>query len=147
MKTKIILTTLVLSSALLSCNSAHNKINQVSEKVGQAGGELVKNVSTGVEKAFDLKIVLSEQLKSKGISLGKITLSNDSSGIDNKVSVYMIFTEDFKGSLIMKAFDNKNLEMGRTKVELLSHKGDAKYVDFCFDPRTNIDTDSKLTLE
>ncbi|MEO8147407.1 MAG: hypothetical protein ABI723_07210 [Bacteroidia bacterium] len=138
---------LSLSLLLLSCNSAHEKINQVSEKVGQAGGEVIKSVSTGVEKAFDIKVELSEILKSQGINLGKVTVSNDSAGTDNKVSVYIIFTNDFNGTVTMKAFDNKNLEMGRVKINLDMKKDDAKFVDFRFDSRTNIDTDSKLTIE
>ena len=147
MKTKTSLFSLLLSLSLFSCNTAHDKINQVSEKVGQAGGEVIKSVTTGVDKAFEIKIELSENLKAQGVELGKTTLGNDSTGTDNKVSVYVIFTKDYKGSLLMKAFDNKNLEMGRVKLNLDMRKDEAKFVDFCFDIRTNIDTDSKLTIE
>src|SRR6185436_7903206 len=114
-----------------------DKINQVSEKVGQAGGEVIKSVTTGVDKAFEIKIDVSENLKSQGVELGKTTLGNDSTGTDNKVSVYIIFTKDYKGFLLMKAFDNKNLEMGRVKLNLDMKKDEAKFVDFCFDIRTN----------
>ena len=126
---------------------AHEAIATTSEKVGQTAGELVKNVSTGVEKAFNVKIELSEKLKAKGVSFGQIKVSNDSTGTDNKVSVYMIFSNDFNGEMIMKAFDNNNLEMGRIRISISAKKDEARFFDFVFDPRTNIDTDSKLTLE
>lgn len=147
MKTKIFITVILICHTLTSCNTAHEKINEVSEKVGQAGGEVIKSVTTGVDKAFEVNVELAENLKSQGINLGKVTLSNDSTGTDNKVSVYIIFTKDFKGQLTMKAFDNKNLEMGRVKTDIEMKKDDAKFVDFKFDLRTNIDTDSKLTIE
>jgi len=149
MKSKISLLSLLLflSLSIISCNTAHDKINQVSEKVGQAGGEVIKSVTTGVDKAFEIKIELSENLKSQGIELGKISLANDSTGTDNKVIVYIISKKDFKGTVFMRAFDNRGLEMGRVKLNLDMEKEEAKFIDFCFDSRTNIDTDSKLTIE
>ena len=135
--------------SLISCSSdrAHEAIKSTSEKVGQTAGEVVKNVTTGVEKAFSINIEMSDTLKKQGISFGQIKVGNDSTGTDNKVSVYMIFTNDFSGRMTMKAFDNNNLEMGRIQMQIEAKKNDAKFFDFKFDARTNIDTDSKLTLE
>ena len=147
MKILFFISVLITYLSLASCNNAQEKINKVSEKVGESGGELIKSVTTGVDKAFNVNVDLAENLKTQGITLGKVTVSNDSIGTDNKVSVYMIFTKDFKGNMIMKAFDNKNLEMGRVKIDIDMKKDDAKFFDFCFDTRTNIDTDSKLTIE
>ncbi len=147
MKTIFFISIVITYLSLTSCQSAQEKINKVSEQVGESGGELIKSVSTGVDKAFDVKIDLSANLKEQGLTLGKVTLGNDSGGTDNKVSAYLIFTKDFKGTLVMKAFDNKNLEMGRVKIDIDMKKDDAKFFDFLFDTRTNIDTDSKLTIE
>lgn len=144
---KLVIITILSIVAIAACNTAQDKINAVSEKVGETGGAIVKSVSTGVEKAFDLKVELSSSLLSSGISVGKIKLSNDSSGTDNKVSVYLIFAKDYKGTLTMKAYDAKQLEMGRSKILINALKDEARFIDFSFDPRTNIDTDSKLTIE
>jgi hypothetical protein len=144
---KLLFILLLTIVAIAACNTAQDKISAVSEKVGETGGAIVKSVSTGVEKAFDLKVELAPVLQSRGISVGKIKLSNDSVGTDNKVSVYLIFSKDFKGTLTMKAFDAKQLEMGRARAIVTALKDEARFIDFSFDPRTNIDTDSKLTIE
>lgn len=140
---------ITLSVLAQSCSSERTQdaIATTSEKVGQTAGELVKNVTTGVEKAFNIKIDISPELQNKGINLGKISLGNDSTGVDNKVSVYIIFNSDFKGTLTMKAFDNNALEMGRVQLPVEAKKNEARYCDFAFDVRTNIDRDSKLTIE
>ena len=71
----------------------------------------------------------------------------DSSGHDNILTVYMIFNTDFNGMITAKAFDKKGAEMGRVKVPVDKKKEEAGFVEFRFDPRTNIDTDSKIILE
>lgn len=135
--------------ALIQCssNDTKEKINKVGNVTGQAVGELVSGISSGVKKAFDVKIDLPKSLTDKGIRLGKTSVSSDSTGNDNLLTVYIIFNNDFKGELTAKAFDNKGLEMGRVKLNIEGKKDEAKYFDFHFDKRTKIDFDSKLTIE
>lgn len=101
----------------------------------------------GVEQAFNINIELSDHLKQKGIKLGKVILANDSLGTDNMLNVYIIFDKDFKEPITLKAFDNRGLEMGRSKQEITATKDEARFYDFHFDKRTNIDTDSKIVME
>ena len=61
--------------------------------------------------------------------------------------LYVIFNKDFDGKLTAKAFDEQNLEMGRSLVQLSGKQGDAKFIEFHFDKRTNIDSKNKLTIE
>jgi hypothetical protein len=61
--------------------------------------------------------------------------------------VYVIFTQDFKGSLTAKAYDDNSLEMGRVKIAVEGKKDEAKYVEFHFDKRTNIDSKNMLKIE
>jgi len=49
--------------------------------------------------------------------------------------------------LVAKVFDRKGLEMGRARQKVTAVKGDAKFIEFHFDKRTNIDVDSKITIE
>ena len=110
-------------------------------------GEFTHGVSTGVDNALQVTITPSDELKGKGIKIGKVTVSSDSGAIDNLLNVYTIFDNDFKGSIRMKVFDNKGLEMGRCTLDIDGKRGDAKYYDYKFDKRTNIDKDSKVTME
>lgn len=134
---------------MISCSSddVKEKINKAGDVAGQAVGEFASGVSSGVGKAFDMKVDLSEMLKQKGIGLGKITVSSDSGASDNLLTAYVIFNQDYQGTLTAKAFDVKGLEMGRARLEVSGKKDEARYLEFHFDKRTNIDNDSKLTIE
>ena len=132
-----------------TCTTPETKknINKVGDAAGQAVGEFVEGVAHGVEKAFDMRVELPRFMAEKGIKFGKISVTNDSIGTDNLLLIYMIFENDYSGDITAKAFDNKGLEMGRVKVKVIGKKNEAKFVEFHFDQRTNIDSDSQLTLE
>lgn len=134
---------------LIGCSGSavKEKINKAGDVTGQAVGEFASGVTSGMEKAFDVTVNPSADLLAKGISLGKSTVSSDSGATDNLLTVYVIFQNDFTGSLTIKAFDNKGIEMGRVKNDVSGKKDEAKYIEFRFDKRTNIDFDSKLNLE
>ena len=146
MKSLLVLAIAIVFTAC-STEKIKEKINKTGDVAGQAVGEFTSGVASGVEKAIEPKIVLNEKLKSNGISFGKIIISGDSSNLENILTAYVIFGADFKGYLTAKAFDNKNREMGRVKVEVTGMKDDARYVEFRFDPRADIDNDSELIIE
>ncbi|MBK6837206.1 MAG: hypothetical protein IPG90_02110 [Bacteroidetes bacterium] len=134
---------------LFSCSSesVKEKINKAGDVTGQAIGEFTEGVSSGVEKAFDTKVLIADGLKAQGIECGKTTVSSDSSAADNLLTVYVIFNQDFSGEITAKAFDKVNNEMGRIKLAVNAKKDESRYLEFHFDPHTNIDHDSKLTIE
>jgi hypothetical protein len=145
---KTITATLLLTS-LVACSSESikEKINKAGNIAGQATGEFVEGAAKGIEKAFDVKVAIDKALESKGIQFGKCTVCNDTVGIDNLLVVYVIFNQDFKGTLTAKAFDENALEMGRVGVALEGKKNEAKYIEFHFDKRTNIDSNNRLVIE
>ena len=64
------------------------------------------------------------------------------------ISILINFdSKDFKKSLVLKAFDSKNLEMGRSVVKIKAKANHAAFYGFALDTLTNINADSKLTLE
>ena len=134
-----------------SCSETKEKaketINAGGEIVGKTVGEFSKGVSTGVDETFEIKIDAAQELAQEGVSLGKIELKSINGGHDNLVNTYLIFSKDFKKSLVLKAFDSKNLEMGRSFLEIKAKANDAAFYGFALDTLTNIDADSKLTLE
>jgi hypothetical protein len=64
-----------------------------------------------------------------------------------KVNVYLIAKNDFKGKLIMKAFNSDKKEIGRSSIEVTIKKDDAKYVDFSFDERTHLLQTDYFTIQ
>lgn len=140
---------LLVSILMFACTSKSVKenINKAGDVTGQAIGEFTEGVSSGVEKAFDTKVVISESLKTKGIDCGKTTVTSDTNATDNVLTLYVIFNQDFTGDITAKAFDKQNNEMGRMKLTVQGKKDESKFLEFHFDPHTNIDHDSKLTIE
>lgn len=139
---------LLISLLLTACSSGDvkEKINQAGDVAGQTVGEFASGISSGVEKAFEVKIGLNQMLINEGVSIGKVSL-NDSGGNDNVLTVYMMFSRDFDRNITAKAFDSKGAEMGRVRAPVRFKTDEAGFVEFRFDPRTNIDSDSKIILE
>jgi hypothetical protein len=138
---------LCLALLLSSCNRCNHAVNEASNKAGETTGNIVKNVTNGVKNAFDVKAQVADGLTSKGINTGKVQLNSNNGGTDNVLSIYIIFNKDFKAAITAKVFDAAGLEMGRTTVTVNGKAGQATFVDFSFDKRTNIDNDSKLMIE
>lgn len=143
------LSLLLLASA--SCQRAKDKtkevINETGQAAGKAAGEFAEGVATGTTATFDFKLDLAQALKDKGLTTGKYMVSSSGTGTDNNVSVYIIFNQNFNDSITAKAFDKSGLEMGRAGQRVNGKKGEAFYVDFIFDDRTNIDAKSSVTIQ
>ncbi len=140
---------LVITLPMMSCggNTVKDGINKAGDVAGQAAGEFVEGAAHGVEKSFELNPIIDPALQAKGVALGSYNVSSDSVGNDNVLTLYVIFNQPFQGPLLAKVFDHKQLEMGRATSEVTATKGEAKYIDFKFDPHANIDSDTKVTLE
>lgn len=144
-----LLNALLITLTLTGCSrcSVNETINKGSKKAGEAVGNVVQGVSSGIENAFDTKVEVSEGLQKLGLQTGQIQLSNAQEGKDNLLSIYFIFGNDVDTRITCKAYDKKGQEMGRASSDVKGKKGDASFVDFVFDKRTNIDSDSKVTIE
>ncbi len=137
-----------------ACNRVREKANDTVNKGGKAVGEtatefiggVVEGVDNTIETKFDSKIVLSEELTKKGISIGKCHVEKGSLGKDNKLVVYIISENDFNGTLTFKVFDKNNAEYGRQTIEVNSKAGEAGYHDILFDPRTDIESKSTIKI-
>ena len=80
---------LLVSILMFACTSKSVKenINKAGDVTGQAIGEFTEGVSSGVEKAFDTKVVISDSLKTKGIDCGKTTVTSDTNATDNVLTL------------------------------------------------------------
>jgi hypothetical protein len=142
---------LSISILIISCNWAKDKakdtVHKSGEIVSEAGSEFADGVAKGVKETFKNEVKLSEDLKTKGIKTGKISFHSSDSTTDNILTVYVIFENDFNHDITIKVFDEQGLEYGRTTENIFGKKGEAKYFDFIFDKRTDIDGKGKITIE
>lgn len=127
-------------------DKAKNTVNKSGEAVGETATEFFNGVKKGVDNTLDSKIIISDELKDKGISIGKYYIENDSLGKDNKLLIYIITEQDYEGVLTFKVFDKNNAEYGRQKIEVNSKAGDAAYHDVMFDSRTDIESKSTIKI-
>jgi hypothetical protein len=135
--------------ACCSCSSENikEKINKTGDVAGQAIGEFTSGVTSGVEKAIEPKIEINDALAKQGLTFGKSFITTDSADGENILNIYIIYNVDFTGSLTAKAYDSKGLEMGRVKLAVEGKKEEAGYLEFRFDKRTDMDNDSRITIE
>lgn len=102
-----------------------------AESLTQGVGEVVKGAGKGFDASMsEVKISVVQALGTKGIQ------STRASRKEQMVVAYVIFDQDFSGSLSLRAMDSKNTEVGRSNVKLEEKAGSAKYIEFPFDPNT-----------
>jgi len=144
----LLIVNIMFTSCFLTSDKTRKTINEGGENVGKTASEFIEGISEGVHKSLECEISLSQNLKDKGISTGKFYIANDSLGnLNNVLTVYFIFEKDFNNEISVKIFDKNNLEMGRTKIRVQAKAQEAKYYDFKFDKRTNIEVKSKIVIE
>lgn len=135
----------------MSCNRMADKtkegINKGGEIVGETATEFFEGISEGVDKTLECEIILSKNLLKKGLKTGVYDIASQPVGNNNKLTLYLIFDEDFSKVVTAKAFNKNNLEIGRAKTTIIGTSGDARYFDFEFDKRTDIGFRNKITIE
>ncbi len=128
-------------------DNGNEKLQEESQKVGKSATKVVKGIKAGIENATKINIDLSENIKNKGVSLGKVKLDSKNGGRHNMLNVYMIFEKNINKTVTVKVINNNGDEVGRTKQLLKGTAGEATYIDFIFPKQTNIDRDFKITME
>ncbi|MDR2237201.1 MAG: hypothetical protein LBE92_13855 [Chryseobacterium sp.] len=115
-------------------------------KTGEITGKTVtafgKSAYDGAGKVLRNKTVLSPQLQKKGIEAGKIVLEGN-----NVLQVYVIFTDDFKGDMMIRVKDINNEEIGRSTKFIEGKIGQANYFSFTFNQLTDIQDQSTIFID
>ncbi len=136
--------------ALMACNrvseGTRSALNKGGELAGAAATEVIEGVTTGVEKSWSIDVRLSDELKAKGLSLGKTVVQADSAGRDNQLVLYLIAGMDFDGPLTAVAFDQDGREFGRARMELKLAGGDADFRTFRFQALTDLERKSRVEV-
>jgi hypothetical protein len=142
---------LIFAALLSACNrvkeTAKETINKTGETIVQGTSEFVEGVKNGVNETFGCKLELGPLLQRSTMASGKFNISSDSTGKDNLLTVYMIFNNGFNGTIRATVYDPSGAEYGRAKTKVEAASGDAQYVEFRFDKRTDIESRSRIVLE
>ena len=143
----ILLLFILTTSCKWGEGKAEKAANKTGEVVAKTGSEFVDGIRKGIEKSFSNEVMISENLKAAGLLTGKIVINSTDSTTDNILSAYLIFEKYFNQQVSIKIFDEHGFEYGRTSQSISGRAGEAKYIDFTFDKRTNIDGKGKISFE
>ena len=142
---------LLLLAVLSSCNRAKqagkDAINKTGETVGKGTAEFFHGASNGVDETLQSTLVLSKPLSDKGLQAGKYRITYNNEAGSNVLSVYLIFNKYIKENIVVKVYDEKGQEYGRSTTAIEGKKGEAKYFDFPFDKRTQMESKSNFVFD
>jgi len=118
------------------------------ESATKGVGELVKGANSGITESLNVSSVISQpsfKVNFEDCKAEKKYASDTDK--EKKVTVYLIAKNDFKGKLLLKAFNADKKEIGRSSIEITIKKEDAKYEDFSFDERTHLLKTDYFTIQ
>jgi hypothetical protein len=126
---------------------AREALNKGGELAGSAAGEVIEGVTTGVEETWSIDVQLSEALKARGLSLGKVQVEADSAGRDNRVILYCSAAQAFADTLHALAYDKDGKEMGRASLVIDLPANGADFHTLHFQPLTDLERKSRVVLQ
>ena len=129
-------------------HAAKTTLRKSSETVGQSATVIADGLATGAQKEA-VQWQVTPALQARGLQLGKASLSRtDSSGVKQaKLTMYVIFNQNFADTLRVKLYTQQGAEYGRSKVLVAGHRDDARPVEVFFDRRTEIELGTKVAVE
>lgn len=142
----------VLGMLLLLCSCGRvvdgtkDALNKGGELAGSAATEVIEGVTTGVEKTWAVEVDLSEDLRARGLGVGRFMVETDSSGTANRLVLYLSADRSFSDTIQATARDADGVEMGRASLLLALPAGAADYHVLRFQSRTDLERKSRVEL-
>jgi hypothetical protein len=147
MRYPIVLATFLLVGCGRVTDGTRSALNKGGELAGSAATEVIEGVTTGVEKSWSIDVGLSDELKARGLSLGKTIVQADSAGRDNQLMLYLIAEQAFTGSITAIATDKEGREFGRASAQVSMAAGSADYQLLQFQALTDLERKSRIVLQ
>lgn len=120
-------------------DALQNEGKKAAKSATKGVGEIIKGMNTGITESLNIVEVKSDPSFNANFEECKAEkIYGEDSEKTKKVTIYLIAKKDFSGKLILKAFDDNKKEIGRSSLDVVIKKDDAKYVDFAFDARTHL---------
>jgi hypothetical protein len=122
----------LVAALLVGCGK---KEDSIAKRVGEAIGQQATDFTTGVGKGIDQKMMVQVSLTPQVQVLGLTNTIAKSLGLGstNGISIYFIASQSVSNTLVARALNGDNVEVGRSRKLVVIQKDDASYVDFSFD--------------
>ncbi len=118
---------------MIGCaDSEKNGAGTIGESIGRNVTEFAQGVGTGVDAELQIKVELSEALTASGLTATVAKQQTPLNAPDKAISVYFIASKALNATLIAKAYNAENQEIGRATAEVEFGADDAQYISFEF---------------
>ncbi len=136
---------LTLSACQQISDKSKAVIKEGGNAVGQGASQFVDGVKDGVDRTFQSQLVVDSSLLRAGFHTGKFSVGKpDSIYI---LTVYGIYDRAIDRELSVRVYDERGQEYGRSHSHASGHAGEASYLDFRFDQRTDIESRSRFVIQ
>jgi len=131
----------MLVFAACGCSdSDSNDAGSIGQSVGKNVTEFAQGVGTGVDTKMQIDIELSPTLTDAGVSYTVAKQQASLNDPQKAISVYLISSKPFNGTLLAKAYNADTQEIGRATTDVQFSADDAQYVAFTFPPEMDRQT-------
>jgi hypothetical protein len=131
-----------------------DKVQSGGEKASEYVGSTLNKAATGFARgiegaALTSEVRVSDTLDKQGIRATRVQASDKkrTETDPQTIDVYVTATEVMSGTLVLKAFDKDDREVGRSLAAVTFTKDDARYVAFDFDARVPLAAVKYFTLD
>jgi hypothetical protein len=122
----------LLTLLLMGCD---RKDDSIALKAGEKIGQQVTDFTKGLGKGIDQKMMVQVALSPQVLALGLTNTIAKSLGLGgtNGISVYFIATQSVSNTLVVRALNGDDVEVGRARKLVLLQKDEATYITFQFE--------------
>jgi|GEM_PF-325783 len=122
----------LLTLPLMGCDKKDDSIAlKAGEKIGQQVTDFTKGLGKGIDQKMMVQVALSPQVLALGLT-NTIAKSLGLGGT-NGISVYFIATQSVSNTLVVRALNGDDVEVGRARKLVLLQKDEATYITFQFE--------------
>jgi PBP1b-binding outer membrane lipoprotein LpoB len=122
----------LLAVLLTGCSE---KDDSIAMKAGEKLGQQVTDFTKGVGKGIDQKMMVQVSLSLQVLALGLTNTIAKSLGLGgtNGISVYFIASQNISNTLVVRALNGEDVEVGRARKLVVLQKDEATYITFNFE--------------
>jgi len=129
----LVLPFLVATIVLTGCDKGDESVaKKAGTAIGQQLTDFTKGVGSGIDQQMMVQVALSPEVHALGLT-NTIAKSLGLESSHKGFSVYLIASRSVSNTVIARALDAKNTEVGRSKKQIVMEQNDASYITFEFD--------------
>lgn len=136
--------TVLLFATLTGCGQDSLKSRDAGQALGEHVTEFASGVGAGVDNRMQVEVELSPALAEMGLTR---TAAKKENLHENSIEVYVIAAQQIQGTLMAKALNAADQEIGRASTNIDFGADDAGYIKFDFPPQTDSQNVSRFVID